>query len=144
MAFWNAMSPSEQDTFETEALENTDTMKKRLYLEASGKGGKAFDIYRQMVLKDQFERTHGLGPSVKGTTSPGCSRSSTDFFKPSRCRCSSARHCHAEFVTGIETFLNCTTRHIPTARFNKTSNVPLAQIKGTKLAMELQSIDDVC
>ena len=35
-------------------------MKKRLYLEASGKGGKAFEIYRQMVLKDQFERTHGL------------------------------------------------------------------------------------
>ena len=35
-------------------------MKKRLYVEASGKGGKAFEIYREMVLKDQFERTHGL------------------------------------------------------------------------------------
>jgi hypothetical protein len=60
MAFWEAMSPSEQDAFETEALEAADTMKKRLYLEASNKGGKAFEIYRQMVLKDQFERTHGL------------------------------------------------------------------------------------
>jgi len=60
MAFWDAMSPSEQDTFETEALENAGTMKKRLYLEASGKGGKAFEVYRQMVLMDQFARTHGL------------------------------------------------------------------------------------
>lgn len=58
MAFWEALSPSEQDAFETEALEATDTMKKRLYLEASGKDGKAFEIYRQMVLKDQFERIH--------------------------------------------------------------------------------------
>ena len=59
MAFWEAMSPSEQDTFETVALENADMMKKRLYLEASGKGGKVFDVYRQMVLMDQFERIHG-------------------------------------------------------------------------------------
>ena len=56
MAFWEAMSPSEQDTFETESLEAADTMKKRLCLEASGKGGKVFEIYRQMVLKDEFER----------------------------------------------------------------------------------------
>ena len=60
MAFWEAMSPSEQDAFETEALEAADTMKKRLYLEASGKGGKAFEIYRQMVLKDPFARAHGI------------------------------------------------------------------------------------
>jgi hypothetical protein len=43
-------------TFLKLRLWNTDTMKKRLYLEASGKGGKAFEIYRQMVLMDQFER----------------------------------------------------------------------------------------
>ena len=60
MAFWEAMSPSEQDAFETEALEAADTMKKRLYLESSGKGGKVFEVYRQIVLMDQFERTHGL------------------------------------------------------------------------------------
>ncbi len=66
MAFWEVMSPSEQDTFETEALENAEMMKKRLYLEASGKGGKAFEIYRQMVLKDQFERTHRLNASPGG------------------------------------------------------------------------------
>ena len=54
------MSPSEQDAFETEALDAADTMKKRLYVEASGKGGKAIEIYRQMVLKEQFERAHGL------------------------------------------------------------------------------------
>ena len=60
MAFWEAMSPSEQDTFETEALEAASTMKKRLYLEASGKGGKTFEVYRKMVLTDQFDRAHGL------------------------------------------------------------------------------------
>ncbi len=50
------MSPREQDAFETEALDNADMMKRRLYLEASGKGGKVFEIYRQMVLTDQFAR----------------------------------------------------------------------------------------
>ncbi len=60
MAFWEAMSPSAQDAFETEALDNADMMKKRFYLEASGKGGKVFTVYRQMVMMDQFERTHGL------------------------------------------------------------------------------------
>jgi len=59
MALWEAMSPSEQDVFETEALDAADAMKKRLYLQASGKGGKAFEVYRQMVLMDQFERTNG-------------------------------------------------------------------------------------
>ncbi|MCA9016666.1 MAG: replication initiator protein A [Planctomycetaceae bacterium] len=68
MAFWEAMSPSEQDAFETEALEAADSMKKRLYLEASGKGGKALEIYRQMVLTDQFERTHGLAVHGKPET----------------------------------------------------------------------------
>ncbi len=63
-SFWEAMSPSEQDTFETESLENADIMKKRLYMEASGKGGKPFEIYRQMVLMDQFERTHGLATVI--------------------------------------------------------------------------------
>ncbi|HRA90378.1 MAG TPA: replication initiator protein A, partial [Planctomycetaceae bacterium] len=63
-AFWEAMAPSEQDIFETEALEAADPMKKRLYLQASGKGGKAFEVYRQMVLMDQFERTHGLGSAA--------------------------------------------------------------------------------
>jgi len=58
-AFWEAMSPSDQDAFETESLEAADVMKKRLYLEASGKGGKAFEVYRQIVLMDQFERTEG-------------------------------------------------------------------------------------
>jgi len=56
-AFWEAMSPSDQDAFETEALEAADVMKKRLYLQASGKCGKVFEVYRQMVLMDQFEKT---------------------------------------------------------------------------------------
>ncbi len=64
---WESMSPSDQDAFETDAPEAADMMKKRLYLEASGKCGKAFEVYRQMVLRDQFERTHSLNASVCGT-----------------------------------------------------------------------------
>ncbi len=45
-------------------LEAADIMKKRLYLEASGRGGKTFEIYRQMVLLDQFERAHRLAAAV--------------------------------------------------------------------------------
>lgn len=60
MAFWERMSPSDQDSFETEALENADALKKNQYLEHLGKGGKIFEVYRLMVLKDHFERTHGL------------------------------------------------------------------------------------
>ena len=67
IAFWEAMSPSEQDAFETEALDNANMMKKRLYLEASGKGGKAFEIYRQMILMDQFEQIHSLNAPACGT-----------------------------------------------------------------------------
>jgi len=40
-------------------------MKKRLYLEASGKGGKAFEVYRQMVLMDQFERSDSYAYLLK-------------------------------------------------------------------------------
>jgi len=65
VAFWEAMSPEEQDAFETEALEAADVMKKRLYLEASGKGGKAFEVYRQLVLMDQFAMLHGLAASTR-------------------------------------------------------------------------------
>ncbi len=74
MAFWEAMSPSDQDAFETESLETADIMKKRLYLQASGKGGKAFEVYRQIILTDQFERTHGLAihaePETNRTQKP--------------------------------------------------------------------------
>ena len=67
-AFWEAMSPSEQDTFETESLEAADTMKKRLELQNSGKGGNVFEVYRRMILLDQFERVHGFAlPSTLST-----------------------------------------------------------------------------
>jgi len=60
MALWEAMSPSDQDAFETEALEAAAPMKKHLYLQSSSKGGKAFKVYRRMILLDQFEHVHGL------------------------------------------------------------------------------------
>ena len=59
-AFWERMSPSEQDTFETEALEQADVLKRDQYLEHLGKGGKIFELYRLIVLKDHFERIHTL------------------------------------------------------------------------------------
>jgi hypothetical protein len=59
MAFWDAMSPSEQDTFETEALEHAEVMTKRLYLQHSGKPGKAHEIYRRMLLESHFRKTRG-------------------------------------------------------------------------------------
>ena len=59
MAFWDAMSPSEQDTFETEALDRAAPMKKQLYLRASGKDARAFEVYRSMILREHFELTNG-------------------------------------------------------------------------------------
>ena len=59
-AFWERMSPSEQDTFETEALEHADALKRDQYLEHLGKGGKIFELYRLIVLRDHFERIHTL------------------------------------------------------------------------------------
>jgi len=55
-------------------FEASDLMKRRLYMEASGKGGKTFEIYRRMILLDQFERTHGLAipaePETNRTEKP--------------------------------------------------------------------------
>ncbi|MFO1004135.1 MAG: hypothetical protein U0936_27780 [Planctomycetaceae bacterium] len=53
------MSPSEQDTFETGARQCRNDEKTAL-LGSQWQGGKAFEIYRQMVLMDQFEQHMGF------------------------------------------------------------------------------------
>ncbi|MEI7702634.1 MAG: hypothetical protein WCK86_22760, partial [Planctomycetia bacterium] len=49
-----------QDTFETEALEKTEPMTRRLYLQHSARQGKAFELYRKVILQSHFLKTHQL------------------------------------------------------------------------------------
>lgn len=60
IAFWESLSPAQQDTFETEALEKADQMTRRLYLQHSAKRGKAFELYRKVILQSHFLKTHQL------------------------------------------------------------------------------------
>jgi hypothetical protein len=59
-AFWNSMSPVQQDTFETEALEQAEHLTRGLYLQHSAKRGKAFELYRKVILQSHFLKTHQL------------------------------------------------------------------------------------
>ncbi|MEZ6034158.1 MAG: hypothetical protein R3C17_13770 [Planctomycetaceae bacterium] len=60
MAFWESMSPDQQDVFETEALEKAEQMTRRLYLQHSAKRGKAFELYRKVILQSHFLKIHQL------------------------------------------------------------------------------------
>jgi len=60
IAFWESLSPAQQDAFETEALEKTEQMTRRLYLQHSAKRGKAFELYRKVILQSHFLKTHQL------------------------------------------------------------------------------------
>jgi hypothetical protein len=60
MAFWESMSPDQQEAFETEALENAEQLTRRLYIQHSAKRGKAFELYRNVILQSHFLRTHQL------------------------------------------------------------------------------------
>jgi hypothetical protein len=69
LAFWKALNPSEQEDFEREALESAEPTKRSGYLRAMGKSASpVFEQYRSIILRDHFERTHGLSgdrlPSV--------------------------------------------------------------------------------
>ena len=59
-AFWDALSPSDQDTFETEALDQAEHMTRRLYLQHSAKRDKAFELYRKVILQSHFLKSHQL------------------------------------------------------------------------------------
>ena len=60
IAFWESMSPAQQDTFETESLESAEQLTRRLYLQHSAKRGKAFELYRKVILQSHFLKTHQL------------------------------------------------------------------------------------
>ncbi len=60
IAFWESLSPAQQDSFETEALEKADQMTRRLYLQHSAKRDKAFELYRKVILQSHFLKSHQL------------------------------------------------------------------------------------
>lgn len=61
-AFWQSLSPERQNTFEREALDAAEPMKRRLYLDHSGKGGKAFELYRRIILQGHFQKLEAQTP----------------------------------------------------------------------------------
>lgn len=56
-AFWNGLSPHEQQRFEEQALDHAEPTKRRGYLTHQGREGRLFDHYRTIILRDHFERT---------------------------------------------------------------------------------------
>ncbi len=66
-AFWQALSPERQTAFEREALDASEPMKRRLYLDHSGNGGKAFELYRRIILQGHYQKmvADELGPTSK-------------------------------------------------------------------------------
>ena len=56
-AFWQSLSAEQQSAFERDALDAAEPMTRRLYLDHSGKGGKAFELYRRIILQGHFQKT---------------------------------------------------------------------------------------
>ncbi len=56
-AFWQGMSPTDQLSFERLALDNAEPTKRTGYSRHQGKRGRLFEQYRQVILRDHFERT---------------------------------------------------------------------------------------
>ena len=56
-AFWQGMSPTDQSSFERMALDIAEPTKRTGYSRHQGKGGRLFEQYRQVILRDHFERT---------------------------------------------------------------------------------------
>ena len=76
LAFWNALTPTEQEDFERDALESAESTKRSGYLRSMGKRSQAvFQQYRSIILRDHFERTHGL---TEITPSPQHARTRDD------------------------------------------------------------------
>lgn len=64
-AFWNSLSPPEQEAFEREALNAAEPTKRTGYLRAMGEGtGPVFEQYRLVILRDQFERHQKENPGI--------------------------------------------------------------------------------
>ena len=64
MAFWSGLAPVTQKQFEEQALRRAEPTKRLGYLRAQGDGGKLFEHYRKIILRDHFERTPHSAASV--------------------------------------------------------------------------------
>lgn len=64
IAFWKGLSAREQFEFETKALENAERTKLQGYSRSQGQGGKLFEHYRMLILRDHFERSQS-GDALK-------------------------------------------------------------------------------
>lgn len=56
-AFWQTLTTREQQMFEQEALERADRIKRQGYCRAMGLDEQVFEQYRQLILRDHFERS---------------------------------------------------------------------------------------
>ncbi|MCA9191091.1 MAG: replication initiator protein A [Planctomycetales bacterium] len=53
--FWRKLSPKEQFEFERKAIEKAERTKLQGYSRSQGQGGKLFEHYRMVILRDYFE-----------------------------------------------------------------------------------------
>jgi hypothetical protein len=64
LAFWKSLSESEQAAFEEQALASGDRTKRDGYLRLRVVGGIVFEQYRQIILRDHFQRAGSPAQSV--------------------------------------------------------------------------------
>ncbi len=57
-AFWQRLAPTEQSSFENQAVDHALPTKRDGYHRLQGKGGRIFQQYREIILRDHFERTN--------------------------------------------------------------------------------------
>lgn len=63
LAFWNSLSPIDQENYERQALDAAEPTKRTGYLRAMGKGtNPVFEQYRMIILRDHFERCRTAAP----------------------------------------------------------------------------------
>jgi len=55
--FWSGLSAEERTEFEIRALTDSDSLKRHGYYRLRETGGPAFEQYRQVILRDYFEKT---------------------------------------------------------------------------------------
>ncbi len=74
-AYWQSLSPVDQLSFEDTAVDQADHTKRTGYYRYQGREDKVFEQYRQVILRDHFERTHDRdGIQGKCASSPSQSK----------------------------------------------------------------------
>ncbi|MDZ4852073.1 MAG: replication initiator protein A [Pirellulaceae bacterium] len=74
-AYWQSLSSVGQLSFEEAAVDQTDHTKRTGYYRYQGREDKLFEPYRQVILRDHFERTHDRdGLQCKTASSPSQSK----------------------------------------------------------------------